>query len=454
METAWVADTDSQAAADALVSAHARLVEAEVAEFTLAAHWADLHGVAHGARGPVLPGTERLRRLGGDGTPEVGEFAAAELGCLIGRGMAAASTFMADALDVRHRLPQLWAALRAGRVRVWQAREVAKRTRSTGLSAEQARWVDSATTPYLVSLPWSRFSTLLDAKIVEVDPEAAERRRQAAALERFVVTGQCNEYGLKTIVAKATAGDAIFFVAMCDRVAQVLELDGDTDPVDVRRSKAIGILANPTRALALLARHSTVDADRPGEPDPAGLLPRATLYLHVSHETWSAALEGRSEGVVRMEGTGPLTVEQAREFLAHTNVTLRPVIDLDVDHPVDSYEVPASLREQLVLRSPATVFPFSAAGSRPADADHTVPYLPPSRGGPPGQTRIGNLGPLGRTGHRVKTHARGWRHRQPSPGMHLWRTPHGYWFRVDHAGTHPLSVSSPMERAFRDLLTA
>jgi hypothetical protein len=22
--------------------------------------------------------------------------------------------------------------------------------------------------------------------------------------------------------------------------------------------------------------------------------------------------------------------------------------------------------------------------------------------------------------------------------VYLWRTPHGYWFRVDHHGTHPL----------------
>jgi hypothetical protein len=40
--------------------------------------------------------------------------------------------------------------------------------------------------------------------------------------------------------------------------------------------------------------------------------------------------------------------------------------------------------------------------------------------------------------HRIKTHGRGWRHRQPVPGVFLWRTPHGHWFRTDHTGTHPL----------------
>ncbi|MDX6302352.1 MAG: hypothetical protein QOF53_3566, partial [Nocardioidaceae bacterium] len=27
---------------------------------------------------------------------------------------------------------------------------------------------------------------------------------------------------------------------------------------------------------------------------------------------------------------------------------------------------------------------------------------------------------------------------QPVPGVYLWRTPHGYWYRVDADGTHAL----------------
>ena len=65
-------------------------------------------------------------------------------------------------------------------------------------------------------------------------------------------TGQSSEFGLKTLVARAAAGDVVFFVAMVDRIAQILLLNGDTDRVDVRRSKAIGILATPARALLML----------------------------------------------------------------------------------------------------------------------------------------------------------------------------------------------------------
>ena len=132
---AAVEDLDGQGIADALVANHAALLEAECRELVLAAQWADLHPAESLEPRPVLAGMERPRRFGGSGTPEAGEFCAAELAVLTGRSVGAAATLIADALDLRHRLPLLWAALEAGTVRAWQARHVAKRTRATGLSA-------------------------------------------------------------------------------------------------------------------------------------------------------------------------------------------------------------------------------------------------------------------------------------------------------------------------------
>jgi hypothetical protein len=101
------------------------------------------------------------------------------------------------------------------------------------------------------------------------------------------------------------------------------------------------------------------------------------------------------------------------------------------------------------------------------DVDHTIPWTSTTAGtpttGPPGQTRVGNLGRLTRFEHRVKTHGHGWRHRQPEPGVHHWRTPTGYQFTVDHTGTHPGWVStrstteapeSAYERAFASILAS
>ncbi len=301
-----------------------------------------------------------------------------------------------------------------------------------------------------------------------------------------MITGQSNEHGLKTLVAKATAGEVIYLVAMVDRIAEILLQQGDTDPVGARRSKALGILGHPARALALLrsaggdqvstgstTEHKTqVEAgSAAGDLVSTGSttdapLPAATLYVHVSRESMQTG-----EGVARMEGVGPITIGQASEFLRHSHVTIKPVIDLDEDRPVDCYEVPDRLREQMHLRSPASAFPWSSATGRRMDLDHTRRYgldgLDDRYDRPTGQTRIGNLGKLTRFEHRIKTHGRGWRHRQPRPGVHHWRTPTGYQFTVDHTGTHRVRVStgsttgrgsttgdsSAYERAFAELVS-
>jgi hypothetical protein len=122
----------------------------------------------------------------------------------------------------------------------------------------------------------------------------------------------------------------------------------------------------------------------------------------------------------------------------HCRISLKPVIDLPAGHiPVDAYEIPATMREQLQLRYPADVFPYAAAASRRIDIDHTVPYLSLDNGGPPGQTRIGNLGPFARGHHNQKTHG-SWQVRQPEPGVWLWRSPHHRIYLVNATGTHPL----------------
>ncbi|MDN5746750.1 MAG: HNH endonuclease, partial [Nocardioidaceae bacterium] len=64
-----------------------------------------------------------------------------------------------------------------------------------------------------------------------------------------------------------------------------------------------------------------------------------------------------------------------------------------------------------------------------------VPY---SEGGP---TAVGNLGPLTRTHHRIKTHA-GWEVRQPFPGVVVWRDPYGAHYLVDPTGTRRITDTS------------
>jgi hypothetical protein len=71
------------------------------------------------------------------------------------------------------------------------------------------------------------------------------------------------------------------------------------------------------------------------------------------------------------------------------------------------------------------------------DLDHTERYVPMDYGGPPGQIRLGNLGPMARPGHRAVTHG-GWQKHQPEPGYIVHRSPTGFIYLVTNQGTLPL----------------
>ena len=105
--------------------------------------------------------------------------------------------------------------------------------------------------------------------------------------------------------------------------------------------------------------------------------------------------------------------------------------------PVDGYEIPLHLREAVRLLHPYETFPYGTAATGQADLDHTIPYVPMDEGGPPGQTALANLGPLGRRHHLAKTFD-GFTVHQPTVGLYYWRTPTGHWYQVDHRGTRPL----------------
>ena len=171
--------------------------------------------------------------------------------------------------------------------------------------------------------------------------------------------------------------------------------------------------------------------------------PRTTLHLHLSE----SAVRARS-GTARIEGLGPASLELVREWLElvrewldRCDVTLRPVLDLDSRVAVDAYETPDEMRETVLLRNPCCPFPWCDNLSRRKDMEHVVPYVPPDEGGPPGQTAAHLLGATCRRHHRYKTHG-GWTYSMPEPGLHLWRSPLGRRYLVDHTGSTDLAHSA------------
>ena len=184
----------------------------------LACAWADRHDMT--GRGlEYAPLVERACLFGGAGTPAVSEFCVTEFATLQGTGPLAARAVIADALDLRWRLPMLWAQVRAGQVRAWQARKVAEQTRP--LSWAACADVDAAIRGFLGMMTWTRFQKILTAAIGEADPALAAEREDRARQARGV-WAMDSEDGLKTLIAKAAAGDVVWFMATINRIADIL----------------------------------------------------------------------------------------------------------------------------------------------------------------------------------------------------------------------------------------
>ncbi len=472
-ELAWIDDLDTGQVADELARARDLELVALCSKMLLAARWADQHApefVADAAR--ALPGMPRAIEVHED-CPAIEEFAAAELAALSGLSTRGGEQLVRDALLLRHRHPRVWERIRNGTARPWLAAKVAQRCKAADLDRDQAAFVDSATTPFIEALPVTRFLALVDAKIIEADPAAAQERARVRALARFVRSGPVDEEGMKTLIARANAGDVTVFMAMLDRIAAILAAQGDHTSLEIRRTTAMRILANPARALALLTQATLEhqestdpylqdtleplrDEGTPDQPassaqdpvllrevldaldglDPSRLDPSTVFHVHLTDATLADG-----DGVVRVETIGPVVLSTVRDWLVHPlcpdwirqQVKVRPVLDVDAIRPVDAYEWPTAMTELATARNPYEVFPWGTLPSRKAEDDHVVAFRPGRRR----QTTLDNNAKLGKRHHRIKTFG-GWHLFHPAPGIWIWRLAHGHWLRVDPDGTHHL----------------
>ena len=442
---------------------------AEVDDLEVLAQWAAVHS-SDPTQGPDGAAARRLGnvlvQVGGEGTPGVQDFCLGEIALARGAGVTATSNMLADVLDLQHRLPLTWAVTRRGDCEAWVARRVARLSRH--LPTDTVDVVDSAVSRMIATEAAGRVLTVAEAKIIEADPELHDQRCEAERRRRYVGLGRTDEYGLRTLIARLEAGDAVAVDAVVHRVGEIIAPRHPDASPDELRALAFGWLARPAELLALLVEHLTpepepepdldLDLDEPdlGEPDPepatpsralafpadlldalrevdlTPLAPKVVLHVHL-HQ---AAL-GTSSGVGRVEGFGPVTVARLADLLRGCVVKVQPVKDLSDRVRYTAYEHPESLRDQVHLVTCGDYWPYATSTSRTVDLDHPTPYDhgDQRREPPPDQTGSHNSGPLGRRHHRWKTHA-GYQSRQCGEGRYVWLTPHGLGFLVDHTGTH------------------
>jgi hypothetical protein len=447
--------------------------EAERGKLRLAAQWCALHpataetGVATwGDTG--LPGMrDHDESLGGEGTPLVAAFTPEPFAAALGVSTMTGMQLLADALDLQHRHPRIWARVDALEVAPWKARKVAQATH--GLSQAAAAYVDAELADRLDSCGAVLIERVVAQAIAKFHPELL-RQREKRGKDGWDVQlrhpGAGDFGGTSWLEATGDSMDlSRFYELVCDQAAALAAL-GDTDSLGARKAKALGVIADHQAQLDLfaMAGRSAAGGDSSGaaEPSGAGRLSGAeatpvpvaatrrwaktTLYLHLSLADLiadpgaAAALGDRTDGALavgEVEKLGPATIARIKEWVGHSRVSVRPVLDLARTDAVDEHDPPEWMRELVILRDQHCVFPWCSRDARACDLDHLDPY---DEDGPPGQTRPENLAPLCRRHHRCKTSGR-WRYRRRPDGSYDWIGPYGRRFLV--TPTETTAIDSP-----------
>ena len=411
-----------------------------------------------------MPGADTMLELAGPGAPEISEFAVIELAAALGRSTDSGRMLLSDAVEAKHRLPKIWQRLVDGQVQVWRVRRVTDVTR--GLTQEAAAFVDAHLAHVVHTASFTTVKRLVAEAAARFDPETAEMEEIDTAATLHVTLdlttawsiGTANGVHLTGLLDRADAEELEHAIRT---IADQLLAAGSTDSLDVRRAKALGYLSRGDLTLDLPTEDdaSSVEEARQRRLEttkPTTRTRQVVLHVHLSE----AALKGAPEvdpdtgklglHLARVDNHHQtLTADTVRDWLGvpGTQVTVKPVIDLADQIAVDSYEIPDRISQRVKLKRPTCVFPHCTRTSARVDLDHIDEYVPPDRGGPPGQTATDTLAPLCRRHHRAKTHPSpvstssttiAWDYEQLTPTTWLWTSPHDIRYLVHPDGTTTL----------------
>ncbi|MGI8524267.1 MAG: HNH endonuclease signature motif containing protein [Nocardioides sp.] len=415
---------------------HRAAVAAEAELLVLSAAWADAHPDLGDEPYPARGGRSHLSESWlEDDLDEVDErrdvpgwswSCAAPFGSAIGRTTAGGDALIRDSLVLRHRLPRVWARVVAGTVEAWRARRIAQAV--LGAPDDVCATLDETLADIADRVGPVTLDRLIDEAMLRLHAEERELAQLAALDARYVKLEEASigETGVATMTARADWKDLADFDALLSRLAAALgaadtadDPDGSPDSFDVRRARALGVLADPAAALALLDHTQA---------------PRSSKHLYLFVHLSELAVLGL-EPVGRNESAGRAVLEQqVRSWCGRTDTQIHVtgIIDLADHTATEAYEVRGRLRTRTDLIAGHCVFPWCARPARRCDHDHGVAH---EAGGP---TCECNIAPLCRRHHRLKTHA-GWRYTVIDSGVWLWSDPHGQQFLCDASGTRDVT---------------
>ena len=393
----------------------------------------------------------------------VSEFFPDELALVLSCSRTAASKLADQCAALWEKLPATLAALDAGALDWSRARAIAEELgwKARATAPTVVAEVEAAVLPAAPTLSVRQLKEAVRRELTARDAAAADRRRRDAE-EACDVTVRPVSDGVSELVARMPHELALACRRKVTAAAMQARTDGDDRPLGVLRS---GVVADcilqpwddsspsvtaiitvdvPLAALTadqfleggsplppVFARPGSVSAptgEVDGEPITATHVRRLLADLDAIDLRAPAggslrfAFTDDSGALLAVATDTELRAAARRGCVEHrstgeTDACGCPV--LCVPAPVDRYEPTPGQVRYISTRDRSCRHPGCAHRAGYADADHVVPHAAG------GRTACHNLCCLCRRHHRLKTHARGWRHRMTPDGVLTVTTPSG-----------------------------
>jgi len=322
-------------------------------------------------------------------TPFKEDAASAEVAAALKWTRRTADNELGFAIDLRERLPQVWAALTSGEIDLRRAKVLVFGT--THLSKEVAREVVDSILDRAHRYTTAQLQARLRKACVEANPEDAAERYESAVEQRMVAT-QVDESGTVHLFARDLPPHRLAAgMKRVNGLAKSLRRPGEIRTMDQLRADVV---------LDLL--EGTGVATRSG---------RGTVVIH----TTPSELAGLTNRPGELDGYGPVIADIARQVAAdQVDGEWRWVVeDPDTAQPLaigTTRRRPNAAQQRLVeTRDRTCIHPGCRMPATESDIDHNIQR---SQGGP---THTGNLAPLCRHHHVLKDNT-SWSYRAIASG--------------------------------------
>ena len=252
----------------------------------------------------------------------------------------------------------------------WKARKIAQATHH--LSQAAAASVDAQLADRIGSCGWRAIETAVAQAIATYDPHLLETREKQGRdawgvrlFHRGVGTDGGDDWaGTSHLeVTGDTLDLTVFHDLVCEQAAQLKAL-GDTDTLDVRKAKAVGVIANRQAALDLGTLLDGSSGVEPGQTVNQQSVAKTKLYLHLSLTDLLGLDDSDGAGFGTVERFGPASIARIKDWAGRSRVTIQPVLDMSRNDAVDAHDPPAWMRELVILRDRHCVFPWCTRDAR------------------------------------------------------------------------------------------